>query len=157
MFPEVQPVFFDAVFDSAIVGVGEQHRRPLLPVYDFALCAALARSWDALQPLLDNENGPLLLLRKISRDRFWKAHALGDYLVWDSMHNAIMGVCWRGVAQGSAVMYSRGDILRNLLTMQNDSDKRSDDERFEIAEKFFQENMLGMEAGDGTPCYFWPV
>ena len=156
-FPLDLTFFPEQLFEGALVGVAERCTTPALPVYDYLLCLKLAaldpRHREAVRLLFQNTLLPKpLILLPIARAHFWDEVRAGKLVVWEQMHDAIIGVGQRAGQRAAA--YSKPGMMNTLLALQEAS---YDELNSQVVGQVFDSQIHKAYLGPHTPYLVDPV
>jgi hypothetical protein len=135
----------NATFDSALIGqcsrVGE---KPLS-----------AYSWNILKRLgMDSlPDGVCVVMPIDNKEEFWLTVKDGRRLVWDGLHEAIMGVGYNGDDVAPAVLHHPRciELLANMIMTSDSKDPLVD------AVEFYEASLFPVNLGKCTPYTFKPI
>jgi hypothetical protein len=123
-FPMELEFLPDQMFEEALMGVATRCNTAPVPAYNLQQCChiAAADAWhrQRLSWLFSNlVTPPPLIVAPINKDVFWDSVRAGRLLVWEQLHQAIIGVGHRGGKQ--AVVYSRPLLQTEVSLLQEAS------------------------------------
>lgn len=157
-FPESELAFLpDAGFDDALTGVAIRRSTPVVPAYLFTRCKEIAggepeEAFKRLEILFNNQVCPApLILMPIHRPTFWEQNKAGQLVVWEGLHDAVVGTGRRGL-EPEVTVYAYPLMLIALRRMMEASDTG-----FNTAEEFFESYVLQTWLGPQTPYVLYPA
>lgn len=153
-YPALAPqCWLPARFDHAVAGMATRLDE-LAPVYQLStlvnlqLGAAKVR-WTVVSEALA-ENPQILVLHQPVKKAFWARVRAHEFIAWELLTPAIVGVMSYGLCQPHAPVYDRSKVLELLAGAVRD-----DVDPMATALEDFQTKLLPLNAGDKSPWYFF--
>lgn len=161
----VDLTFLDDSLDNALLGyaVSGGRGRYVLPCYGYQVIKSVllnngysgADMYARLRQIYAKAGRPYpLILTKMSHKALWEAIANNNYVRWEQLDKAILGIGKIG-SDITGIVYS-APLCIDILT-KTSSTLRSEEEKRLQAIRFFEEGIMPLSTPKYTPWYLTPV
>ena len=158
-FPQVAPdLWFPSAFDFALLGMAERLHQ-LQPIYSGV---ELLRTWKTIPAAtawerydrICRSHPQVLILQRPARTQFWRRVREKQFLAWELMTPAIVGVAAYANSPSHAVVYDRTKVLSLLSGTVSDSENVAPGQ---LAIGDYSNKLLSCNAGARAPWYLFTL
>jgi hypothetical protein len=156
-FPTVEDDrWLPIAFNPALTGMAERLGE-LTPVYS---CQALLALWSGFAPAdvlrqfhnLCTQHPQVLILHKPAKEAFWRRVQEKQFIAWELLTPAIVGVAAYGTSLAHATVYDRSKVLGILAATVTDGGGADPNT---LAVSDYRSKLLSCNAGKRAPWYFF--
>lgn len=160
-YPDVRPLWLDAIFDAGLVGVAENHTGQV-PIYDWSAAAlhlleqtSPREVFRKIQPMLFQPGADLpVIMMPPARTIFWERVTSGRSMAWELMHACIAGQGYYSFRRKPFVIYDWDAIIVKLTESEKDSKITNTKDQVARAIEFYNTKMKPIDVGEGSPVYW---